>query len=149
MNSKLRILINVTVNVVVILGCVYQVSEIGNEYFKYPTVTSVRVIDFLPATTIPQVAVCSGYIGFQEQLMEKPPDGSHPGGDPTLIPGSLHIAGYDSMILNDSDIIQVKRFLKYNQHCFSAKTRHAVKLIPPQLLPPDAELLSITLVTHH
>jgi hypothetical protein len=70
------------------------VWEISSDYFKYPTVTSVSVVDFLPLTTIPQVAICTpwdvergnkSYVErFQEQLMEKPPDGSHPGGDPVL-----------------------------------------------------------------
>jgi hypothetical protein len=142
MNSKLRIIVNVTVNVVVILGCVYQVWEIEDEYFKYPTVTSVKVVEFLPVTTIPQVAVCSGYDddkddAFEKQLMEKPPDGSHPGGDPTLIPGSLHIAGYDSMILNDSDIIQVERFLIDKKHCFSAKTRPIISSFIKDFMLPS------------
>src|SRR4051812_21625785 len=112
MNPMLRKLVNVVIIMTVIVGFVYQVWEIGNDYFKYPTITSVTIVDVLPATNIPQIAVCSAagkpnrdtfVDAFQKQLMEQPGDGSYPGGDPTLVPGSLSVP-IESLTLNDSEV---------------------------------------------
>lgn len=131
MDRKLRLLIDIVINIGVIVGTTCQVLMTGIEYFKYPTLTSVTIVDALPATNIPQVAVCNYYGGnFQWQLMDHPPDGSHAGGDPRLIPGSLEIAGYNA---GDLKSVESKRFLVNSDHCFAVKTRHPVNIPPSRL----------------
>ena len=85
-------LLHLLVLVTVTGGFSFQVSLVCEEYFKYVTTTIVSIVDALPVTNIPQVALYVTYtIGFEfadrifhKQLLDKQTDGSHPGGDPRL-----------------------------------------------------------------
>src|SRR6266480_1058210 len=83
------------INILVVVGFFWQVSLICRDYFKYPTTTIVTIVNALEKNNAPQVAFCSSWdnswrkIGnqnitqrFHEQLMDQPPDGSFPGGNP-------------------------------------------------------------------
>lgn len=140
MDPKLRKFLDLIIIVIVTGGFSCQLYLISEEYFEYVTTTSVSIVDALPATNIPQVAFCVLWNGrahrlsiveaFQAQLMERPPDGSHPAGSPFLRNCKLnrHLRRY----LDDEDC-QMKQFLRQGKHCFSLKTRYPLNLTRRQL----------------
>lgn len=125
------------VHFLVLTGFTFQVSQICSEFFEYPTVTSVTIVDYLPFTNPPQVALCLPChprdiftSKFQELLRKHPRDGSYPGGEPTVSSGTVNYMGKNG----SKPGIQLTRFLHAETICFSVKAEYPVN-IPADVLP--------------
>lgn len=135
-------------------GFLYQSIVICQEYFKYPTITSVKVIPALPLTNLPQVAFCydlmfgdkRSSIDIFEMLLKPslwPQKPTRDGGFLWGMPGISfsHLLLREKVVSSrgggvsgsSSERPKMTLFLQRGRACFSIKTRHPTQYTPSEL----------------
>lgn len=155
----LRKFFKLMVYTIVTAGFAHQSSFICDEYFKYPTVTSVSIVRALPRSNFPQVVLCTDlsydanqyYLTQFTDLWENlvataanrtPKCVGHPWGDPKIFSYDISRSRRMSCSSTDysrscppiDDLFELKKFLLQSKTCFVIRTRRPLDMAPDELL---------------
>lgn len=130
------------------IGFTFQTFVVCSEYFKYPTVTSVTVVQALPVTNFPQIAICASwecYLRYKHQVELftehiNPPKGTYPWGSPVITSASINRNARSTLSTSDplnpvsaDELFEIKYFLQRKSSCFAIRTKKPLNLSPDEL----------------
>lgn len=132
----------VLVYLLITTGFSYQAFLVCQEYFKYPTATLVSILDALPVTLPPRVALCTGgpnaiftstksliHHTLRELFTEKRNDNTIVVGSGIIDPQNAY---YVKAGLFDA-YVQLNKFFVDGMYCFEFKTRDPLYILPEDL----------------